>query len=295
VSRAFRVGLAASRAHREGRDAALAQLVRRGERAIRVELGLELFVVGRTHAALRVHGLLDGYAGLHALPDRRDGGLMRMAAMLVDDDEARALDAVIYLLDPDDPSSLFPEAQALKRECVVHGKPFISTLAHAEEWIELERVLAGWPADAHLDARFDPARHAIGLVAHDARKDAMVAFARQHFRLLSRFAKRYATGTTGGRLEALAAESGAAGAWVQKLRSGPLGGDAQLADRILDRAVSRVIFFEDPHVARQHEADIQLLERAARIATEFATCINDPASAQRWAEGFARRQAARRE
>ncbi|HEX4883771.1 MAG TPA: methylglyoxal synthase [Casimicrobiaceae bacterium] len=284
-----RIGLAASGLHRDGRDGALARLVRRHERAIRVELHLELFAVGRTHGALRAQGLLDGYAGLHALPERREGGLMRLAAMLVDEDPARALDAIVYLLDPDDPASLFPEGLALKRQCVVHGKPFISTYAHAEEWIELERVLAGWPGDPLLDERFDPARHAIALVAHDARKDAMVAFARRHFALLSRFAKRYATGTTGTRLEALAVELGAPPAWVHKLRSGPLGGDAQLAERVLDRAVSRVIFLEDPHVARQHEADIQLLERAARIATGFAGCVNDPASAERWAEGFSRR------
>lgn len=284
-----RIGLAASRAHRDGRDSTLARLVRRHERAIRVELGLELYAVGRTHAALRSQSLLDGYAGLHALPERREGGLMRLTAMLVDEDPARALDAVIYLLDPDDPTSVFPEGQALKRQCVVHGKTFISTHAHAEEWVELERVRAGWPPDRHLDGRFDPSRHAIALIAHDARKDAMLAFARRHFALLSSFARRYATGTTGGRLEALAADMGAPPGWVHKRRSGPLGGDAQIADLILDRAVSRVIFFEDPHVARQHEADIQLLERAARIASEFAGCVNDPASAQRWAEGFALR------
>jgi methylglyoxal synthase len=55
-----------------------------------------------------------------------------------------------------------------------------------------------------------------------------------------------------------------------------------------------VIFFEDPHVARQHEADIQLLERAARIATDATACINDPVAAARWALGWNLRAAARR-
>ena len=76
-----------------------------------------------------------------------------------------------------------------------------------------------------------------------------------------------------------------------RLKSGPLGGDAQLADLILDRRCRRVLFFEDPHVARQHEADIQLLERAARIATDFASCLNDPVSAARWARGWDVRRA----
>jgi len=42
------------------------------------------------------------------------------------------------------------------------------------------------------------------------------------------------------------------------------------------------VFFEDPHVARQHEADIQLLERSARVATERSMCVSDESSARRW-------------
>lgn len=53
------------------------------------------------------------------------------------------LDGAIYLIDPVDPSSIFPEALALKRQCITHGKPFISTVAGAIEWMEVERVLAG--------------------------------------------------------------------------------------------------------------------------------------------------------
>lgn len=286
--RRLRVGLAASAAHRDGPEATLVRLARRHARAMRDELRFSLYVVGRTHAALADAGLA-GHPAMHALPERRRGGLMRLAAMLVDEEPARALDAIVYLLDPDDPTSLYPEGLALKRQCVVHGRPFVSTAAQLDEWIELERVLAGFAPDAALDGRFDPAEHAIALVAHDARKDAMVAYADRHFDLLSRFARRYATGTTGGRLAALARARGAPEGWVRPLRSGPLGGDAQIAELILDRAVSRVIFFEDPHVARQHEADIQLLERAARIATDFACCYHDPATAERWARGFALR------
>lgn len=280
-----RIGLVASLVHREGPDAALARLVRPLERAIADELRAELVVVGRTRAALEASGLLAGYPRVRRLPDRRQGGVMRMTAMLVSDDPAVALDAVIYLLDPDDPTSLFPEGQALKRQCVVHGKPFVSTLAHAREWFELERVLRGFAPDRALDPLFSSS-DAIALVAHDARKDAMEAFAREHFALLSSFPRRYATGTTGARLNRLASELGAGDGWTQRLLSGPLGGDAQLAELILDRRCRRVIFFEDPHVARQHEADIQLLERAARIETDFACCVNDPASAARWARGW---------
>jgi len=293
MTRPLRIGLVASRLHREG-GATLERLLRPLEHAIAHELRAELFVVGRTFAAIEDADLLAGYAGVHRLPDRRDGGVMRLVAMLVDDDDGRSLDAVVYLLDPDDPTSLFPEGLALKRQCVIHGRPFISTFAHAREWFELERVLAGFAPDPAVDDRFDAGTSAIALVAHDARKQAMEDFAREHFALLSSFARRYATGTTGGRLNALAATLGAGAEWTVRLKSGPLGGDAQLAGLVLDRRLPRVIFFEDPHVARQHEADIQLLERAARIATDATACINDPVAAARWALGWNLRAAARR-
>ena len=76
-----------------------------------------------------------------------------------------------------------------------------------------------------------------------------------------------ATGTTGGRLNDLAWSRGwpKDKPWVHRYLSGLLGGDAQIAELVLEHQCQRVIFFEDPHVARQHEADIQLLERAVRV------------------------------
>ena len=98
----------------------------------------------------------------------------------------------------------FPEALALKRQCITHGRPFISTLAGAIEWMEVERVHAGLTPDASLSRMFDYEGQTLALIAHDALKDEMVAFASEHFDVLSRFARRVATGTTGGRLNDLA-------------------------------------------------------------------------------------------
>jgi methylglyoxal synthase len=58
---------------------------------------------------------------------------------------------------------------------------------------------------------------------------------------------------------------------------------------VLEHQCQRVIFFEDPHVARQHEADIQLLERAVRVVTEAATCATSPTVARRWAQAVEKR------
>ena len=129
---------------------------------------------------------------------------MLLVSRVVESDPAKTLDAVIYLIDPLDPSSNFPEALALKRQCVIHGKPFLSTLAGAREWLELEAVAAGAAPDATLDSTFDLANESIALIAHDAMKGCMLALAERHFALLDSFAMRCATGTTGGLLNQLA-------------------------------------------------------------------------------------------
>src|SRR5690606_11015254 len=145
-------------------------------------------------------------------------------------------------------------------------------------WVEIERISRGLPADTRLDDVFELNHQTLALIAHDALKNQMVEFADQHFDLLSRFATRVGTGTTSGRLNELAWSRGwpRATPWVQPFLSGPLGGDAQIAELVLERRCQRVIFFEDPHVARQHEADIQLLERAVRVVTADASCVASP-------------------
>jgi methylglyoxal synthase len=289
----MRIGLVASRLHRDGPDAALIKLMAPLESAFRDRLRPEIVVVGQTYDALLKAGLLRGYAGMTRLPSRRDGGLIHLVAQVVSDDPARALDAVVYLLDPDDPTSVFPEGQALKRECVIHDTPFISTLAHARDWFELLSVAHGAAPNPALDAWFAFERQTIALIAHDARKEAMVDFVRAHFGFFDRFAARIATGTTGALLNGLAEEiqEPGAGRWIRAFRSGPLGGDAEIALEVLENRCPRIVFFEDPHVARQHEADIQLLERSARISTEGTMCISDRASAKQWIEGCERRAA----
>jgi methylglyoxal synthase len=281
----MRLGLAANRLHHLGENAALFRWLRACEPGIR-ELGLQLHAVGRTCDAITAAGMLSGYAGLRRYPYGREGGLMKLVAEVVGLGEAeRTLDGAIYLIDPVDPSSTFPEAVALKRQCVIHGKPFITTVAAARDWIEVERLHAGLAADPGADDLHAFESQTIAVIAHDAMKPQMLAYAAEHFDLLSRFARRVATGTTGQRLNEMAWSRGwpQDQAWVHRYESGPMGGDAQIADLVLERRCQRAIFFEDPHVARQHEADIQLLERAVTTVTDEAVCITAPAVAQRWA------------
>jgi len=283
-----RFGLVAHRVHRQDADGALARWAGECDDVIRA-LGLGLHAVGGTWDALARLGLLQGLAPLVRLPTGVEGGVMRLASCIAGGlAPGQELDGVLYFMDPVDPSSLYPETLALKRQCVIHGKPFVSTARGAAEWMVVESVHAGIGDGAAL-AHALPGQ-TVALIAHDALKQRMVEFAASHFDLLSRFASRVGTGTTGGLLNELAWSRGwpAGQPWVTRYQSGPMGGDAQIAELVLDRRCHKAIFFEDPHVARQHEADIQLLERAVCTATEHTSCFNSPAMAERWAQALAR-------
>ena len=287
------LGLAANRLHHRSEDAALFTFLRACEQGIR-ELNIGFHAVGRTYDAIAAAEMLKGHPGLVRYPYGREGGLMKLVAEVVGmPDEGRVLDGAIYLTDPVDPSSIFPEALALKRQCVIHGKPFLSTVASARDWVEMERIHAGLRRDRGADRFHDYENQTLALIAHDAMKPAMLEFAERNFALLSRYRRRVGTGTTGQRLNELAWSKGwpADRAWVDRYQSGPLGGDAQIADLVLEGRCQRAIFFEDPHVARQHEADIQLLERAVTTVTQDVVCTTSVQVAQRWCDAAMRRSA----
>ena len=99
----------------------------------------------------------------------------------------------------------------------------------------------------------------IALVAHDQKKDDMVAFARRHAALLSH-CRLVATGTTGSRIaDANPALS------VTRVRSGPLGGDQQIGAMIAEGAVDALVFFVDPLTPMPHDVDVKALMRLAIV------------------------------
>ncbi len=109
----------------------------------------------------------------------------------------------------------------------------------------------------------------IALIAHDGKKDEMMAFAAAHRDVLASFGL-IATGTTGRLLQ------DKIGLDVHRYLSGPLGGDVQIAARVVTGDVAAVFFFVDPLDKHPHDPDIQTLLRACNVhnvplATNAAT------------------------
>jgi len=109
----------------------------------------------------------------------------------------------------------------------------------------------------------------IALIAHDSKKDDMVAFAHRRLQVLSKY-HLIATGTTGQRINQ------ATDLDVERMASGPLGGDAQISAQVVAGEVAAVIFLVDPLYAQPHEPDIRALLRVCEVynvplATNVAT------------------------
>ena len=99
----------------------------------------------------------------------------------------------------------------------------------------------------------------LALIAHDGKKAEMVAFMRDHIDFLkSRDVALVATGTTGMFVER-------AGLTVEKVASGPRGGDAQIAAQITEGNITAVFFFRDPLDKHPHEPDIAMLMRICDV------------------------------
>lgn len=98
----------------------------------------------------------------------------------------------------------------------------------------------------------------IALVAHDQMKNTMVGFCIGYESILKKYGL-YATGTTGKRIMDETELN------INRLASGPLGGDQQIGSLIVTQEIDLVIFLRDPLTSQAHETDIQALIRLCDV------------------------------
>jgi methylglyoxal synthase len=101
-------------------------------------------------------------------------------------------------------------------------------------------------------------RKTIALISHDGKKADMVAFAIQNKDVLERY-DLVGTSTTGSLIER------STGLKIQRMLSGPMGGDAQIAAMVAEGKIAAVFFFIDPLGAHPHDPDIQGLMRICNV------------------------------
>ena len=109
----------------------------------------------------------------------------------------------------------------------------------------------------------------VAIIAHDGKKADLVAFATFNRERLKR-CHLIATGTTGRLLVEKV------GLVVERVESGPHGGDVQIANRVVEGMVDAVLFIVDPLDKHPHDPDIQTLMRICNVrnvplATNIAT------------------------
>lgn len=114
----------------------------------------------------------------------------------------------------------------------------------------------------------DKKKKVIALVAHDNRKADMVEWVAYNWKGLSMH-DLVGTGTTGSMVEQVliqkCKENDAVPPFVNKLKSGPLGGDQQLGAMISEKKVDILIFFWDPMQPQPHDVDVKALLRICAL------------------------------
>lgn len=98
----------------------------------------------------------------------------------------------------------------------------------------------------------------IALIAHDKKKDAMIALAIKYQDTLAQH-ELYATGTTGTLV------MGETGLKIKRMKSGPLGGDQQIGSMVAEGKLDLIVFLRDPLTSQPHEPDVSALLRLCDV------------------------------
>ena len=98
----------------------------------------------------------------------------------------------------------------------------------------------------------------IALIAHDKKKNEIIELAKAYKDVLAKY-DLIATGTTGTLI------MGETGLKIQRMKSGPLGGDQQIGAMLANGELDLIIFLRDPLTAQPHEPDVSALLRLCDV------------------------------
>ncbi|HAY89091.1 MAG TPA: methylglyoxal synthase [Bacteroidetes bacterium] len=100
----------------------------------------------------------------------------------------------------------------------------------------------------------------LALIAHDGKKADMVSFVMKRLRFFNRpEIELVATGTTGKMLLDAGIDK------IQRVSSGPMGGDAEIGALVTRGKMDAIIFFRDPLDKHPHDVDISMLMRLCDV------------------------------
>ena len=100
----------------------------------------------------------------------------------------------------------------------------------------------------------------IALIAHDGKKASMVSFVMKRLAFFQREdVEIVATGTTG----TIVANAGVNK--IERVSSGPMGGDAEIGSMVTRGEIDGVVFFRDPLDKHPHDVDISMLMRLCDV------------------------------
>lgn len=108
----------------------------------------------------------------------------------------------------------------------------------------------------------------IALIAHDKKKSEITELAKEYKEVLGQH-ELFATGTTGTLI------MGETSLAINRMKSGPLGGDQQIGAMLANGELNLIIFLRDPLTAQPHEPDVSALLRLCDVQNiPLATNLN---------------------
>ena len=227
-----------------------------------------------------------------ALRGGKAGGLVEMASRIErsfverrfginSDSTEGAIKVMILLSSPEDLEEAYPEVRALIR-CAIRNNIILLTTHHAlDHWAMYEA-----DGQAHCDSK----EQTIGLIAHDGKKIDMCRWVVTHRHKLRTFDRIITTGTTGALVGGFLEACGIPSDKIDRMYSGPQGGDVQIAEEIINGNVEHVVFFVDPMTSHPHEADIQTLYRICSLPELKINLRITEAGATSWISSYSKQQ-----